>query len=83
MSQQGLRQASVRGQTGTALDYIGDWHALFDLRGIAAGDFNSRMLAWVNQKLVASHTSLPAAQQALAVANGAGNFSSMGSFDAS
>lgn len=82
MSQQGLRQASVRAQTGTVLDPNGDWHALFDLRGIAAGDFNSRMLAWINQKLVASHASLPAALQALAVANGADNFSSMGTFDA-
>jgi hypothetical protein len=82
MSQQGLRQASIRAVTGTSETYNGDWHALFDLAGIPAGEFNGRMLSWVNGKLGTSHTSLSSALQALAVANGAYNFSSMGTFDA-
>ena len=76
-NQSGVQQA-VRDTTGTALDYNGDWSALFDQDGIAAGDFNGRMLAWINQYLGASHTSLPAAQQAFAVEQGFANWSSMG-----
>jgi hypothetical protein len=83
MSQQGLRQASVRAVTGTTFDYNGDWHALFTLAGIPDGDFNGRLLAWINLKLGASYSDLPAAMAALAAATGATNFSSMGTFDAS
>lgn len=82
MSQQGLRQASVRAVTGKAFDYNGDWHALFDLAGIAAGDFNGRMLAWINRRLSANYTSVNDAMAALATANGATNFSSIGTFNA-
>lgn len=82
MSQQGLRQASVRAVTLTANPYEGDWHALFDLAAIPQGPFNGRLLSWINIKLQKSFTSLPEAQQALAEANGAVNFSSMGTFDA-
>lgn len=42
---QGARQQSVRDVTGTALDYNGDFSALFDQAGIPAGDWNGRMLA--------------------------------------
>lgn len=79
----GLRQATVRAVTGTTLDYDGDWHALFTAAGIAAGTYDERMLAWINSSLSTSYTSLPQAMQALAVANGAYNFSSMGTFTAS
>jgi hypothetical protein len=82
VSQQGDRQASVRAVTGTALTYEGDWEALFDQAGIPAGPFNGRMLAWINLKLSAAHTELNGAMQALADANAAFNFSSMGTFDA-
>jgi len=80
MSQQGLRQASVRALTSTAYDYNGDWHALFDLDGIGSGDFNGRLLAWINQKLVATHTNVNDAMQAFAEAKGAVNWSSLGTF---
>lgn len=83
MSQQGLRQASVRAVTGTALDYNGDFFALFVLKGITDGDFNGRMLAWLNHWLGASYDNLPGAMAAFATANGAVNFSSVGTFDAS
>lgn len=82
MTQQESRQASIRAVTGTTGTVDGDWHALFDGAAIPAGDFNGRMLAWVNSKLAAAYTNINQALQALAVANGAFNFSSMGSFDA-
>lgn len=81
---QGLRQASVRAVTGTLNDYNGDFSALFTGAGIADGpDFNGRLLAWVNLKLSAAYTDLGGALDALATANGAYNWSSLGTFDAS
>lgn len=81
---QGLRQASVRVVTGTTNDYNGDFSALFTGAGIADGpDFNGRLLAWVNLKLTAAYTDLGSALNALATANGAYNWSSLGTFDAS
>lgn len=83
---QGLRQASVRVVTGTSNDYNGDWQALFIVAGVDVGsepDFNGAMLAWLNKKLSASYTDLEQAQNALATANGAYNWSSLGTFDAS
>lgn len=82
MSQQGLRQASVRAATGTANTYEGDWHALFDSQGIPTGTFNERLLRYLNSVLGASYTNLPEAQAAFAAAQGATNFGSIGTFDA-
>lgn len=78
MSNQGLVQQSVRDSTGTALNYNGDWHALFDAGGIAAGSFNGRLLAWINTTLGTSYPDLPGAMQAFAVDQGYTNWSSMG-----
>ena len=65
------RQAAVRAITGTALDYNGDFNALFTNDGVTAvGDFDGRFLAWLNIRLSASYTSLPAAMAAYATANG-------------
>lgn len=80
MSNQGLRQASVRAATGTALTYEGDWHALFDAATIPAGDFNGRLLAWINAQLVASHTELNGAMQAYAAFKSAPSWSELGTF---
>jgi len=53
-------QLAVRAQSGTALTYNEDWHALFDADGIPAGTFNGRMLAWLNAELDADgDTSAP------------------------
>jgi hypothetical protein len=82
MSQQGLRQASVRAVTGTALTYEGDWHALFDQASLPEGTFNDRLLRWINLKLAAAFTELNGAMQALAEDFGAYNFSSLGTFNA-
>ncbi|CAB4139840.1 hypothetical protein UFOVP353_53 [uncultured Caudovirales phage] len=82
MTNQGLRQQSVRDATSTAYDYNGDWHALFDAAGIADGEFNGRMLAWINQSLSASYTNINEAMVAYAVSQGVTNFSSLGSFSA-
>lgn len=75
-----LKQASVRGATGTTLDYNGDWSALFTADGIAAGDWNGRLLSWINLKLTASHTNVNEAMHAYAVSKGANNWSSLGTF---
>jgi len=82
MSQQSLRQASVRTVTSTTLTYEGDWHALFDAAGIAAGDFNGRMVQYINLKLTTAYTEINGAMAALAAANSASNFQAMGTFDA-
>lgn len=81
-TQQELRQASVRAVTGTTLDYNGDWMALFDAAGIAKGNFDERMLLWINLKLSSAYAELNGAMQALAAANAAFNFSSLGTFSA-
>ena len=48
--------------------YEGDWHALFTSAGIAAGDFNGLLLAYINLKLGSSYDNLPGAMNAFAVA---------------
>lgn len=83
MTNQELQLASVREVTGTAYGWPGDWHALFDLAGIPQGDFNGRLLAWINDYLGTSYAGLPQAMQAFAVDQGYINWSSMGTFDAS
>lgn len=82
MTQQSDRQASVRAVTATALPTEGDWNALFDQAAIPQGTFNGRMLAWINLKLSLTYTELNGAMQALADANAAFNFSSLGTFNA-
>lgn len=77
MSNQSGVQAAIRESTGTTLDYNGDWSALFDQDGISAGDWNGRMLAWINSYLGTSYASLITAQQAFAVDQGFNNWSSM------
>lgn len=68
MSNQSTLQAAIRASTSTAHPVNGDWLALFAAGAITTGSFNERMLAWLNAQLGASHTSLPAAQRAFAVA---------------
>jgi len=83
MTNQSDKQQSVRDVTGTALNYEGDWHALFDADGIAAGSFNGRLLAWINQTLGASYTEINGAKNAFAVDQGFSSWDSMGTFSAS
>ena len=80
---QGDRQLTVRASTGTALDYDGDWQALFDQAGIAAGDSMGRLLTWINQQLSTNYADVEQAMQAFVVAKSnpaAINWSSMGNF---
>lgn len=65
------RHAAVRTATGTAYDYNGDWMALFDQAGIAVGEFNGRLLAWLNSQSGITDTNLPDEMQRYAVAQGA------------
>jgi hypothetical protein len=85
MSNQGNVQAAVRTRHGQAgnRDWNGDWHELWDQEETPAGTFNERMLAWINTELGASHTSLPGAMQAYAEDQGAYNWSSMSTINAS
>ena len=80
MSNQGLRQASVRAITGTTSTYEGDWHALFDASAIPVGTFNGRLLAWINQELGAEYTELNGAMYAFAQSLGAASWNELGSF---
>jgi len=82
MSNQSLRQASVRAVTGTTGTYEGDWHALFTAGGIAAGTYNERLLAWINARLAANYTELNGAKAAFAAAEGVGQFNQIGTFTA-
>ncbi len=77
---QELRQASVRAVTGTAYTYNGDWMALFDMEGIAAGPFNQRFLAWINARLSSAYTELNGAKAAFAAAEGVDRFADIGVF---
>lgn len=81
MSQQGLRQASVRAVTGTELSYEGDWHALFDLMEVPEGDFNGRLLAYINAQMEETFPEVNGAMAAFAVDQGALTWSQMGTFD--
>jgi hypothetical protein len=76
------RQAAVRAITGTTLSYEGDFHALFDAQDIPVGPFNQRLLAFINDFLGASYTSLPGAQNAYAVSLGFRNWDSLNTWDA-
>lgn len=58
----GVNQRDIRSLSGTALTYEGDCHALFDTVGIAGGEYNGRLLAYINNMLGAHHTNLPGAQ---------------------
>lgn len=80
MSQQSLMQASVRAVTSTTLTYEGDWHALWDSLEIPAGQFNERLLAYINDQLDTSYTELNGAMAAFAAANGATTFQAIGTF---
>ena len=80
MSQQSLRQASIRAVTSTAHDYNGDWHALFDAAAIGPGTYEERLLQWINARLSASHTEINGAMAAFAAAEGADNFQAIGTF---
>lgn len=78
----GLRQASVRALTGTALDYNGDWMALFDQSAIPHGGFEGRLLAWLNERLGGAHTEINGAMAAFALQQGSPSWSAMGGFSA-
>lgn len=77
MTNQGELQASIRNQTGTENDYNGDWHALFDLDGIASGEFNGRLILWLQGKTGSSETDLNALKQLYASQKGFYNWNSV------
>lgn len=80
MSNQSLRQASVRAVTGTAYHYEGDWLALFDAQSVTAGTFNDRMRVWLNSQMGTSYQFLSDAMHAYAVFQGFTSWDEMGTF---
>ncbi|UQD69195.1 hypothetical protein JEY40_24580 [Bradyrhizobium japonicum] len=71
MTNQSDRQADARSSTGTTLTYEGDSLAYFDQQAVPAGDYNGRLLAWINQALGTSYTEINGAKTALAISGGA------------
>jgi len=83
MSNQSGRHAAVNAILGVSGGtYEGSFHAMFDADGIATGPFNSRLLAWLNEYLEATHTSLAGAQHAFAVSLGFASWNSLNTWDA-
>ncbi len=80
MGNQEAKQASVRAATGTSLDYNSDWSALFDQSGIGPFGWNGRLLSWINLNLGTAYADINAAMAAFAIANGAPDWNSLGSF---
>jgi len=61
-------------------DYNGAWMYRAAVVGVSQGDFNGRLLAWINLRYGQNYTDLPGAMAYMASVNGATNFSSMGTF---
>jgi hypothetical protein len=80
MSNQELRQQSVRASTGTAYTHNEDWMALFTAAGITSGTYNERLLVWINAQLSTAYTTLPDAMRAYAVGQGFTSWNEMGTF---
>ena len=83
MSNQSGRHAAVNDILGiSGGTYEGSFHAMFDADEIASGTFNERLLAWLNEYLEATHTSLAGAQHAFALSLGFANWDSLNTWDA-
>ena len=77
---QEARQAAIRAVTATTGTHNEDWLALFTARSAPAGEYNERLLSYINTKLSTSYTNINDAMQALAANQSADNFRSMGTF---
>ena len=77
---QEARQISIRAVTSTTGTHDEDWLALFTARSAPAGEYNERMLSYINTLLSTAYTNINDAKQALAANQSADNFSSMGTF---
>jgi len=80
MTNQSDRQESCRDLTYTALDYNGDWHALFDQFGIPTATYNERMLAFINKYTGSSFTELNSAMAFFANLWGVTDWNSLGTW---
>lgn len=78
MSNQSLRQASVRALTGTSGTYEEDWMALFDQDGIQSGTFNERLYAWLAGKTGLAGRTIDELMHAYAVSQGVSNWGALG-----
>lgn len=80
MTNQSDRQASVRATTGTTLTLNGDWIALFDAVGAAAGTFNERMIDYARIKTGTTYSNINEGMDAIAVSEGYDRWDSMATF---
>lgn len=80
MSQQGVRLGVWNGALVFGLDYNGSMIQRAANLGIPPRDYNGTLLAYINLKLGTAYDNLPGAMAAFAAANGATNFSSVGTF---
>jgi hypothetical protein len=79
-NQSGIHEA-VRTQISQRFSYGGDWSALFDQDDIPLGDWNGRMINWINFKLGTSIPDYPGALQVFAESQGFDNWASMNTID--
>jgi len=77
MTNQGDLQASIRTVTGTTYDYNGDWHSLFDFYSIATGEFNGRLILWLQSALNSTNPDLDGLKQEYADSLGVYNWNSV------
>ena len=79
-TQQGARQASAQAVATTTLTHNGDLRAMFQAEAtIAAGmTYNGAFIKWLQARLISSADNLPGLMQACAEAEGAHNWSSLG-----
>lgn len=69
-------EATTAGSS-TGKDYNAVWNVFFDDEGISDGTFNERLLEWINDKLMTSHTNVNDAMQAYAESEGAADWDSL------
>jgi hypothetical protein len=76
---QAAKHASICAYLGTTpRAYNGDFHALFDTDGIAGGDFNGRLTAWICNRLDADIGDVNGAMAAYAQARNRGSWAALG-----
>lgn len=78
MSNQSDRQAAVRGQTGTTLDYNSDWLKLMADAGFTTGTFNERLYRYLSEQTGLTGVSLDGLKAQFAKDQGANDWNSLG-----
>ena len=75
-NQEGVHIA-IRTQHAQRKGYGSDWSALFDQDAIPQGDWNGRLINWINFKLTTTYTEYSEATNAFAISQGFQNWGAM------